>query len=80
MFLCHIKCSKNLSLHSASLLPLQQDSAPAYQARETLNLMERETAAYFISPDIRPLTVHTEPSRLQHLESNAAADLPDESS
>ena len=39
---------------SGEFFIVQQDSAPAHRARETISLLERETSA-FISPDLWPL-------------------------
>ena len=36
----------------------QQDSAPAHRARDTVELLQRETA-YFIFPEVCPPTVRT---------------------
>ena len=38
---------------SGDFFVLQQDSAPAHRARETIKLLQRETLA-FISPDLWP--------------------------
>ena len=54
----------------------QQDSAPAHRARETIELLRRETPD-FISPE---QWLPNSADELQNLGYNAAANLPDKDS